>query len=105
MPHILGRVLDEAGRCAHWHSERDILSIQFPCCGEFWACRECHDELADHPAEVWPNGRFDAQALMCGVCRATQTITDYLMNPNACPSCGAEFNPGCASHHPLYFEV
>ena len=23
----------------------------------------------------------------------------------ACPACGAPFNPGCAAHAPLYFDV
>ena len=32
-------------RCDHWHSELDIVAIKFLCCGKFYACRSCHDEV------------------------------------------------------------
>jgi uncharacterized CHY-type Zn-finger protein len=101
---ILGVGVDEQGRCEHWHSERDVVALQFPCCGRFYACRECHDALADHPAAVWPVAEFETQAILCGACGETLTIARYLaLDPYACPGCGHEFNPGCRTHRHLYF--
>jgi len=53
----------------------------------------------------WPRSRFDEPAVLCCVCRRTLTIAGYLASPDACPRCGAPFNPRCRRHHPLYFEV
>jgi len=32
----------------------DIVAIQMRCCGLFYACKDCHLALADHPIAVWP---------------------------------------------------
>jgi uncharacterized CHY-type Zn-finger protein len=75
------------------------------CCGEYFACRDCHDALADHPAQVWPRDAFDQPAILCGVCGTQLSIAAYLACENRCPACGAGFNPGCAKHKHLYFAV
>jgi uncharacterized CHY-type Zn-finger protein len=100
---VRGLALDAQSRCAHWHGPSDIVAIKFFCCGAYFACHECHAELAGHPAQVWPREQFDQLAVMCGACSHQQTIAEYLADFSQCPQCGAAFNPRCALHHPLYF--
>ena len=103
---IKGKTIDTSGRCQHWHSKRDIIAIRFPCCGAYYACYQCHEELADHPAQRWPKVAFEQEkAVLCGACRHAMTISDYLSSGSQCPQCGADFNPRCSLHWPLYFEV
>ena len=102
---VHGVGLDAETRCAHYHTERDVVAIRFRCCGEFYACIRCHDALADHDPEVWPREAFDEEAVLCGVCGRTLSIEAYLAADDACPNCGAAFNPGCATHHHHYFDV
>jgi uncharacterized CHY-type Zn-finger protein len=104
-PVVRGRDLDPQTRCTHYHSPLDVIAIKMRCCGAYWACRECHDELAGHPAQVWPRADFDAPAILCGVCQSELSVTAYQACDNRCPSCGAAFNPGCRNHYHLYFET
>ena len=105
-PVIKGKVIDQNGRCAHWHSERDIVAIKFACCNEYYACYECHREVAGHEAGRWPKISFDTEsAILCGSCRATLTISVYMSSNSVCPCCKAPFNPGCQLHWDLYFDV
>ncbi|WP_375418307.1 CHY zinc finger protein [uncultured Hymenobacter sp.] len=97
--------VNERTQCAHYHSERDIIAIRFKCCGTFYACIQCHHETAGHAPVVWPQAAFDTEAILCGNCQTTLTIAEYLACQNTCPHCRAAFNPGCANHYPLYFEV
>lgn len=102
---VLGIGVDSRSRCAHYHSARDIVAIRMKCCGQWYACRDCHDALAGHAAEVWPSAERDTRAVLCGACGAELTIRDYLGCADACPMCDTAFNPGCREHHHLYFEV
>lgn len=102
---VRGVDLDEETRCAHYHSDRDVVAIRFRCCDEFFACIHCHDALTDHEPAVWPREAFDEAAVRCGVCGSTFSIASYLESGDACPVCGAAFNPGCAAHHHCYFDV
>ncbi|MTH54749.1 hypothetical protein GKZ89_15200 [Bacillus mangrovi] len=102
---VRGSEADAETRCRHYHSERDRIAIKFYCCGEYYSCHSCHEELADHEAEVWPAGKFDENAVLCGACRNELTVHDYLSCHSICPSCSAQFNPGCSLHKHLYFEV
>lgn len=52
----------------------------------------------------WPADQLGEFAILCGVCRKTMTITDYLQ-VDGCSNCAAAFNPGCASHWSIYFDV
>lgn len=104
-PSIRGVDVDEQGRCAHWRSELDIVALRLPCCRGYWACHDCHRQVADHPAQRWSREEFDALAVRCGACGAELAIAEYLASPEACPRCAASFNPRCKLHHPLYFEV
>jgi uncharacterized CHY-type Zn-finger protein len=56
---VYGVDVDPETRCAHWHSPLDIVAIKFKCCGRWYPCYECHSELADHAASVWPADEFD----------------------------------------------
>lgn len=100
---VLGPTVDDHTRCVHYASPLDIVAIRFHCCGEFYPCFRCHAETVDHAVSAWPAARFDEHAILCGVCRATLAISDYLA-ADACPSCASPFNPGCSLHHSIYFE-
>lgn len=100
-----GVAIDAETRCDHYHGPNDVLAIRLSCCDVYYACRECHDELAGHTARVWPRHQFDRPALLCGRCHATFPITEYLDAPARCPRCGGDFNENCRFHHHLYFDV
>lgn len=100
---VKGKLVDEQTRCVHYHSERDVIAIRFKCCNTWYACYSCHKELAGHQAQVWSFGEYGEHAVLCGVCKLTMTINQYLACNNQCPGCGVSFNPGCANHYPLYF--
>ena len=73
------------------------------CCGVYYACKDCHEELAGHPVEVWPETEWNEKAILCGVCRSELSIHDYLQSGYRCPACGVEFNPKCRNHYHYYF--
>jgi uncharacterized CHY-type Zn-finger protein len=102
-PNVNGVRLDPQTRCAHYHGPLDIIAIKMSCCGTYYACRDCHDELADHETEVWPKTRWDQAAILCGACGAELSVHTYLACENRCTACRAPFNPGCKTHHHLYF--
>jgi uncharacterized CHY-type Zn-finger protein len=104
-PVVKGVTLDAETRCAHWHSPLDIIAIKMRCCGTYYACAQCHDELANHPAEVWPIADRVEAAVLCGACGAEMSVWVYLACESRCPTCAAPFNPGCANHYHLYFET
>ena len=101
---VCGRDVDAETRCAHWHGPLDVIALRMKCCGEWFPCYECHDEVVDHAREVWPLAERSAAAILCGVCGATLGIGEYLACESRCPGCAAAFNPGCALHYDLYFE-
>jgi uncharacterized CHY-type Zn-finger protein len=102
---IIGVDVDSATRCAHYHGEQDIIAIKFRCCGKWFACYECHRALAGHDAEVWSRKEFDELAILCGCCGHLLTIREYLECRSVCPHCKRSFNPRCAHHCHLYFEM
>lgn len=103
-PRVKGVNLVAETRCAHWHSPRDIIAIKMKCCGAYYACKDCHHELAGHAIVTWPRGEWDTRAVLCGACGTELTVRQYLDCENRCPNCAAEFNPGCREHHHFYFE-
>ncbi len=104
-PQVRGVALDDNTRCTHYHSELDVIAIEVRCCGEFYACKECHDELADHPLVPWSHDDEDQHAILCGKCNSLLSIAEYLGCDNRCPRCAAAFNPRCALHHHFYFSA
>jgi uncharacterized CHY-type Zn-finger protein len=103
-PDVRGLDLDPQTRCAHWHSQVDIVALKMRCCGVYYACRDSHDALAEHAAQVWPPSAWETPAVLCGACGIELSIAAYLACDDACPACGAAFNPGCKLHRHLYFE-
>jgi uncharacterized CHY-type Zn-finger protein len=101
---VCGVGLDPETRCAHYHSELDIIAIRMKCCGVYYACKECHEALAGHPIEVWPREERDTKAVLCGACGCELSISEYMASGYECPSCKARFNPGCRNHYDCYFE-
>jgi uncharacterized CHY-type Zn-finger protein len=101
---LRGVAVDADTRCAHWDSTVDVVAFRFGCCDVFSPCHACHAETADHDPEPWPRGRFDEPAVLCGVCGRTLLPREYLDADDACPVCGAAFNPGCRRHRDRYFE-
>lgn len=107
-PTVRGLSVTPLTQCAHWHSARDVVAIRHACCGEYYACVDCHTTLtADaHAPRVWPRAEHaNVRAVLCGRCRRELTVAEYLACGSACPGCRAEFNPGCARHYHLYFEM
>ena len=100
---VRGLLVDEQTRCAHYRSELDVIALLFHCCEEWFPCHLCHQVIADHPARPWPTTARTTEAVVCGVCRSRLRIEDYL-RVDACPTCDAEFNPGCRLHRSLYFD-
>jgi len=103
MPDVLGIQLDAQTRCAHYNSPFDVIAIKMRCCSTYFACKDCHDALADHPLERWRPHERARRAILCGVCRSELTIAQYLESSGYCPRCKALFNPGCREHHDYYF--
>ena len=117
---LRGVAVDPDTRCAHWDSALDVVALRFGCCGAFSPCHACHAATADHEPEPWPRPRFDDPAVLCGVCGTTLSARAYLdgdsegrspsasratPDDDACPACGAAFNPGCRRHRDRYFEA
>ncbi|WP_336024344.1 CHY zinc finger protein [Halobellus salinisoli] len=102
---LRGVAVDDETRCAHWHTAVDVVALRFGCCEVFSPCHACHAETADHDPELWPRDRFDEAAVLCGICETTLSARAYLDGDDACPNCGAAFNPGCRRHRSLYFEA
>lgn len=102
---VVGLDVDAQTRCAHYHSPLDVVALKFRCCGIWYPCIECHRALADHEPQVWSLAERSAQAVLCGVCGLSMSIAAYLASGNSCPRCRAAFNPGCATHYHLYFEM
>ena len=102
---VVGVDVDDHTRCGHYHGPLDIIALRFRCCGDWYPCIDCHRELSGHAAEVWPVSERDAVAVLCGACGHRLTVGEYLGCESTCPACRAAFNPGCALHHDLYFEM
>ncbi|HEY1659524.1 MAG TPA: CHY zinc finger protein [Candidatus Sulfotelmatobacter sp.] len=103
LPEVRGVGLDAQTRCAHYHSPADVVAIKMRCCGVYYACKDCHAELAHHPIEVWPESEWEQKAILCGACRSELSIFEYLQSGYRCPICGTDFNPRCQNHHRYYF--
>lgn len=93
---IRGELVDDHGRCIHYHSPLDVVANKCSVCQEYWACYQCHSD-AGHEFGPMPLSEL---AVMCGVCGHEITGHSYA---DSCPSCGARFNPGCKLHAGIYF--
>jgi len=104
-PSVRGVNLDPQTRCEHYHGPTDIIAIKMKCCGAYYACKDCHDALAGHPIEVWPQSEWEQKAILCGACDAELTIHQYMQCESCCPNCREHFNSGCRNHYHFYFGV
>jgi uncharacterized CHY-type Zn-finger protein len=104
-PEVHGVEADAQTRCAHYRSPVDIIAVKFKCCGRYYSCIRCHAELAGHATQRWTAAEGEEPAVLCGACGAELTIREYTQCHAVCPRCGAGFNPLCAGHWPLYFEL
>lgn len=103
-PEVYGVDVDAQTGCAHYYSQIDVIAIKMKCCGLYFACKDCHDALADHMIQTWPTSERDRPAVLCGVCRHELSISDYLSGGQQCPQCRSLFNPNCRNHYHFYFE-
>lgn len=101
---VAGIDVDAETRCAHWHSSRDIVAIKMKCCGVYYACKDCHEALANHEIELWPRSEWHQKAVLCGACGVELSITEYLACESVCTGCDAPFNPTCRHHFRFYFD-
>lgn len=104
-PLVVGVDVDDQTRCAHYRTDVDVVALKFACCDTYYPCYQCHEELANHAAEVWPLQRADEKAVLCGVCKAELTVPEYIHSGYSCPHCRAAFNPRCERHYNLYFAA
>jgi uncharacterized CHY-type Zn-finger protein len=102
---VHGVGVDDATRCVHYDTDRDVVAIRFACCDRYYPCHACHDAVTDHDPERVPREAFEAPAVLCGACGVELSVATYLDADHACPACDHEFNPGCATHADLYFDV
>lgn len=102
---VYGPQTDHQTRCVHYHSALDIIAIKFACCERYYPCYECHEAMEDHPPSTWKLEQRDQGAILCGVCGHELTIEEYMNSQHQCQSCYSGFNPGCANHYHLYFDV
>ena len=105
LPEVRGINLDRQTRCEHYHGPTDIIAIKMRCCGVYYACKDCHNALADHPIEVWPEAEWGKRAILCGACGVALTIQQYMKSESRCPGCREDFNPRCRNHYHVYFAV
>ena len=103
-PEVRGVEVDSETRCAHYRTPLDVIAIKMKCCGEYYACKDCHEALAGHAIAVWPREEWGQPAVLCGVCGTEMSVTAYMASGYRCPACGAAFNPGCRRHAHFYFE-
>ena len=96
--------IDQATRCQHYHTGKDIIAIRFYCCNRYFPCHLCHEAYGCGKGEVWPCEKFNEKAILCGSCKTELTINQYINSDNTCPNCQASFNSGCSLHYHLYFE-
>ncbi|ODV78858.1 uncharacterized protein CANTADRAFT_53825 [Suhomyces tanzawaensis NRRL Y-17324] len=106
---VYGRVVDSHTRCFHYHTELDIIAIKFRCCGDYYPCYQCHDEATreHHEPMRWAPHELDhAKVVLCGQCYSELTFRQYAGGPSAsCIRCSAGFNPKCALHYHIYFDM
>jgi uncharacterized CHY-type Zn-finger protein len=100
---VRGINLDAQTRCQHYHGLADIIAIKMKCCGIYYGCKDCHEALADHEIQVWPESQWGEKAVLCGSCGAELTIRQYMLCGYRCPECKAQFNPRCRNHYHYYF--
>jgi uncharacterized CHY-type Zn-finger protein len=96
-PRFRGIDLDAPIRCAHWHAPLDIVAITMKCCGVYYACKDCHDALAAHALQPWPQSEWDERAMLCGAFGHEMTCANISAALTPVPSAGRRSNPGAGT--------
>ncbi|OBA23021.1 hypothetical protein METBIDRAFT_76142 [Metschnikowia bicuspidata var. bicuspidata NRRL YB-4993] len=107
MPEIYGSIVDDKTRCAHYQLRLDIIALRFRCCDKYYPCYQCHEETSGHEIQRWLRSELDAgkPVVCCGECKAELTFSQYSGGGARCVGCGARFNPKCALHYDIYFDL
>lgn len=98
-----GLLVDDESRCVHYHSEKDIVSLQCYECKKYYACYQCHNAMEKHVFSPYPLKLSKDKPILCGACKRTMTFQEY-QKQIVCPFCSSPFNPGCKLHHSFYFK-
>lgn len=103
-PKVEGQVVDAYTRCVHYHLTLDIIAIKFKCCGTYFPCYECH---TGHDIQRWPKSELDVgvPVILCGECKGELSFAQYSEGGARCCLCNAAFNPKCALHYDIYFDL
>mgnify|MGYP001672228487 FL=1 len=96
---IWGKVIDEEGRCTHYHQENDIVALKCSDCEKYFSCYHCHDELENHVFRATDKEDFP---VLCGHCGTKLNFNDY--SRGECIKCSSAFNPNCHRHWQVYFN-
>ncbi|WP_216847089.1 CHY zinc finger protein [Granulicella sp. L60] len=102
---ILGLDVDYQTRCEHSNSPLDVFAIRHKCCGRYYACQRCHDEMAGHPTIHWNTDEQDSMGAFCGICRTEVSIRAYLSSIDRCPNCSSLFNTEFGSQNSAFFGL
>jgi uncharacterized CHY-type Zn-finger protein len=102
---VQGVNVEHQTRCTHYHGPTDVVAIKMKCCGVYYACKDCHEALANHEIKTWPEAEWGEKAILCGACGEELTILQYMQSGANCPRCAAKFNPGCRNHFHFYFDI
>ena len=73
----IGNPLPSNGACKHY--KKSFRWMQYPCCGEWFACNQCHEKCQE---------KNTCETMMCGFCSVQQPIN------NVCNACHKELTPG-----------
>jgi uncharacterized CHY-type Zn-finger protein len=67
LSNVRGLDLDSQTRGEHYHGRTDIIAIKTKCCGVYYGSKDCHEVLADHLIEVWPESEWkpEGNTLWC----------------------------------------
>ena len=98
-----GLLVDAESRCVHYHTDKDIVSLQCYECRKYYACYQCHNALETHTFTPYPLSLKEDRTILCGSCKKTLTYEEY-SKKSSCPYCNAAFNPACQRHHSYYFK-
>ncbi|MFD2304954.1 CHY zinc finger protein [Enterococcus termitis] len=104
MKDIAGCIIDQQGRCTHYHSEYDVVANKCYKCLTYYACYRCHDEKETHLFAPWPvTSDKEAKVILCGTCQYEMNYEQY-KKEGLCPNCKQRFNPKCVNHESIYFK-
>lgn len=104
---LKGQLTDSETRCVHYQTPLDIIALKFKCCETYYPCFQCHLSASSHPiVKYTQNDLYQGiKVILCGSCKTELTFAEYLSHGYHCAECGSAFNPGCALHYDLYFEL